>query len=418
MRHDNVNTDGLKAFIEKARRTALSFLRAVSKSQASTTIVHHNDADGIAAAAALAFTFRKLHVNYRLLPIEKVHAPVIEAIHAVVKGTILYADLGGQSCQLIDQYTTDSHQVIILDHHLPGTAFSDHILHLNPEHGGISGDTDASGAAVCAFFVAELLKEVSPGSPEPEVLPALMGVIGAVGDGQMTSGTLTGLNQLLLKTALEQGEVTLCPEGYAIPRYRNKSINEIVDVLNLLGSVGFYSGDAKIAVDYLLGGESEEALRIAEKLGGLKRSYFEKEAEAIGRNGLSTSAHLQWVDVKARFVPMGVKAIGLFLEFLAEWEQVAHDKYLIGFQHLPAEMPGIGLIEGRLTKISARVPRSLRDQILIGQLPDLMSLIPHATYRVGGTADGCHRFAAASLIEQGREEAFLQALEDLLAKAQ
>lgn len=417
MRHDNVNTDGLKAFIEEARRTALRFIRVVSQFQASTTIVHHNDADGIAAAAALAYIFRKLHMPFRLLPIEKVHAPVVEAIHAGARGAILYADLGGQSCQLIDRYTTDSQQVIILDHHLPGAAFSDHILHLNPEHDGISGDTDASGAAVCAFFAAELLKEASPGSPEPEVLPALMGVIGAVGDGQMTSEILTGLNRLLLETALEQGEVALRPEGYVIPRYRNKSINEIVEVLNLLGSVGFYSGDAKTGVDYLLGGESEEALRIAEKLGALKKSYFEKEVEAIGRNGLSTSVHLQWVDVKGRFVPMGVKAIGLFLEFLAEREQVAPDKYIIGFQHLPAEMPGIGVIKGQLTKISARVPRPLRNQILIGQLPDLMTLIPHATDRVGGAADGCHRFAAASLIEQGREEAFLQALEDVLAQA-
>jgi len=44
-----------------------------------------------------------------------------------------------------------------------------------------------------------------------------------------------------------------------------------------------------------------------------------------------------------------------------------------------------------------------------------MTLIPQATERVGGAADGCHRFAAASLIEQGREEAFRQALEDILS---
>jgi len=44
-----------------------------------------------------------------------------------------------------------------------------------------------------------------------------------------------------------------------------------------------------------------------------------------------------------------------------------------------------------------------------------MTLIPQATDCVGGAADGCHRFAAASLIEQGREAAFLRALEDVLA---
>ena len=416
MRHDSENMDRLNAFIEAARRAAAHFLEDIDQSRASVTVVHHNDADGIAAAAALAYTFRRLHMDCRLLPIEKVHAPVVEAIHAGAKGAILYADLGGQSCRLIDRYTTDSHHVIILDHHLPDAAVSARILHLNPEHDGISGDTDVSGAAVCAFFAGELLKKASPGRREPEVLPALMGVLGAVGDGQMTSGTLTGLNRMLLETVLERVEVVLRTEGYAIPRYTNKSIEEIVEVLNLLGSVGFYAGHAKTGVDFLLGGESEETFVIAEKLGALKATHFEKEAEAIGRSGLSASAHLQWVDVRDRFVPMGVKAIGLFLEFLAERGQVAPDKYLIGFQHLPAEMPGIGFIEGGLTKISARVPRPLRDRILEGQLPDLMTLIPQATDCVGGTADGCHRFAAASLIEQGREASFLQALEDMLAE--
>lgn len=412
-----MTTDRLKAFIEDSRRAAALFFRtAVGQSRVSTTVVHHNDADGIAAGAALAYVFRKLAISCRLLPIEKVHAPVVEAIHAAERGCILYADLGGQSCHLIDRYTTDDQLVIILDHHLPGAAFSDHTVHLNPEHAGISGDNDASGAAVCAFFADELLKAASSGAQDSKALLALMGVIGAVGDGQMTSGTLTGLNRLLLDTALEQGEVSLCPEGYAIPRYGNRPIDEIVDLLNLLGSVGFYSGHATTGVDYLLGIGGQEALRIAKGLGALKSSCFEREAEAIRHKGLSGSTHIQWIDVKGRFVPMGVKAIGLFLEFLAEREQVALDKYIIGFQHLPAEMPGIGFIQGKLTKISARVPRQLRDRIVEGQFPDLMTLIPRATERVGGAADGCHRFAAASLIEQGREGAFLQALEDVLSQ--
>ena len=417
MRHDDLKPDRLNTFIADAHRAAACFREHVGRSRASATVVHHNDADGIAAAAALAYTFRKLHVDARLLPIEKVHGPVVEAIHAGTKGAILYADLGGQSCQLIDRYTTDGQQVIILDHHLPGTDLASRIFHLNPEHQGISGDSEASGAAVCAFFAAELLKETASGAQGPDALPALMGVIGAVGDGQMRSGALAGLNRLLLETALQKGEVALGPKGYAATsRYGNKSLNEIVEVLNLLGSVGFYAGHAQTGVDYLLGIESQKALRIAKKLGVLKTSYFEKEAEVIGRNGLSASTHLQWVDVKGRFVPMGVKAIGLFLEWLAEQGPAAPDKYLIGFQHLPAEMPGIGVIEGNLTKISARVPRPLRERILAGQFPDLMTLIPQATERVGGAADGCHRFAAASLIEQGREEAFRQALEDILSQ--
>jgi hypothetical protein len=43
-----------------------------------------------------------------------------------------------------------------------------------------------------------------------------------------------------------------------------------------------------------------------------------------------------------------------------------------------------------------------------------MTLIPTATAMVGGTADGCHRFAAASLIDRGDEEAFIMFLETAL----
>jgi single-stranded DNA-specific DHH superfamily exonuclease len=214
-----MHTDRLTAFLREARKAAAGFREAAGQSRAPATIVHHNDADGIAAAAALVYALRRKALRCRLLPIEKVHAPVVEAIHAAARGPILYADLGGQSCHLIDRYTTDAQHVVILDHHLPGAACSDRIVHLNPEHDGLSGDSEASGAAVCAFFAGELLREASSGgTPAPEALPALMGVIGAVGDRQMTSGTLTGLNRLLLETVIEHGEVALRPEGYAVPR--------------------------------------------------------------------------------------------------------------------------------------------------------------------------------------------------------
>ncbi len=111
---------------------------------------------------------------------------------------------------------------------------------------------------------------------------------------------------------------------------------------------------------------------------------------------------------------MGVKAVGLFLEHLISREIAGSDKYVIGFQHFPQYQPGIGDLGVSLTKVSARMPPTLRKKIETGGIPafpNFMQLIPEAAEAVGGIADGCHRYAAAALIERGYEPAFIEALE-------
>ena len=406
--------DRFNELIEETRKAAAFFVNLVCKEHYPVTIVHHNDADGVAAAAALSCAFGRVGLNFRRLPVEKVHEPIVEKIHAAGNDLIIYADLGGQSSALIGRYATGSVPVIILDHHLPGAEVPGNVIHLNPERFGISGDADASGAAVCALFAREMLQAVGLWSPEEEGLTALLGVVGAIGDGQVHTGSLTGINRILFNTAVKQGEITKTAAGCATPRFMNKDVREIVKMLNLLGSVGFYSGSAETGVDFLLGRNSDEALRLCGQLEELKTSCFRKEAQAIRSHGLAGSKHFQWVDVKNRFDPMGVKAIGLFLEYLIQEGLASSNRYLIGFQHLPVEIPGIGFLKSPLTKISARVHPKLKESIQQKRRADFMTLIPQATALVKGTADGCHRFAAAALIKRGQEEEFIGALEKII----
>jgi hypothetical protein len=412
-----LNAQNIADFTAAVRRAAERFLPLARQGRLPVTLVHHNDADGMAAAAALAYALGRLDVDFRLQPVEKVHAPILEKIHAPGGDIVLYADLGGQSCHLIGGYATGNPLVIILDHHLPGGAVPGHVIHLNPELFGISGDTDASGAAVGACFARALAGGCSPPASGPSDLPALLGVLGAIGDGQMPAGALSGLNRMLLEAALAAGDLQASPGGFTIPRLGHRTAREVVDLLDLLGSVGFYAGHAATGVNFLLGKDAGEAQRVTEGLADLKASAFRREEETVRRQGLGGSRHFQWVDVKDRFKPMGVKAIGLFLEDLGARGLATADRYLIGFQHLPAEMPGLGRLDQALTKISARVPPALKAAIQQGGLPDFMTLIPGAAARVQGSADGCHRFAAAALIAQGREGDFLEALEQVLAQA-
>jgi len=407
----------LDDFMAAHGRAVDRFLRLVRGEGRPVTVVHHNDADGLAGAAALAHALACGGLAGSLRPVEKVHAPIVERLHAGGGDIIFYADLGGQSSHLIGAHAGRSPLTIILDHHLPGGAVPGNVIHLNPEEFGINGDTEASGAAVCALFARELVGRLAPGAPPEPGLPALMGVLGAIGDGQMEEGALQGLNAVLQEEARLQGEMAEAAGELIVPRLGNRSAREVVELLNLLGSVGFYAGHAATAVDFLLGRDAGEALRVRGRLQELKAAAFRREGEAVRREGLGVVGRVQWVDVKDRFRPMGVKAIGLFLEQLLEQGLSAPDRYLIGFQHLPAEMPGLGRLDLALTKISARVPAALRAAIQQGGLPDFMTLIPRAAASVQGAADGCHRFAAAALIDQGREMEFMEALEQALPPA-
>ncbi|MCG6919265.1 MAG: hypothetical protein LJE89_17180, partial [Deltaproteobacteria bacterium] len=345
----------------------------------------------------------------------KIHEVILDAIHRSHQHYIIYADLAGQSSGLIGSYAAQSKLVVILDHHLPGGKTPGHVLHLNPEHWGINGDTEVSGAAVSCLFARELMRlaGVDPGNTRGEL--ALLAVLGAYGDGQLQERALIGVNAMLLAEAFEHGFVREVGENLVIPNLGEKSPKEVTEILNLLGSIGFYDHGAETAVRFLLGDDRQRVLEMAASLSSLKKSLFEGELLRIRQVGLRESPHFHWVDVKDRFMPMGVKAIGLFLEALIAEDLVGPDRYVVGFQHFPESVPGVGSIGLSLTKVSARVPPQLREKIEHGLLPDLMKLFPEATVVVDGTADGCHRFSAASLIEQGREEEFITALEQALS---
>jgi hypothetical protein len=405
----------IETFKAEVRRAAVLFHALTQQKPVVITVVHHNDADGIAAAAILARVFERLVLAYRLLPVEKIHASLVEKIHTDRKNIVIYADLGGQSSGLISSFAEKSRQVIILDHHLPGAKGSAGVIHLNPEHHGLSGDDDAAGAAVCAVFARELLGAASLSSANDAAALAALAVIGAYGDGQQQGGRLSGLNKELLETAIEKKAIHKDAEMYTLPCLPNRPVEEVVEIVNLLGSVGFYSGDAGLGVDFLLGRNTAQALRRAHMLSRIKTKRFTAEVQLVRGQGLEGSPHFEWIDVRDRFVPMGVKAIGLFLEYLIDKGLASTDKYLLGFQPLPLEAPGIGRLEPSSTKISARVHPDMKKKIHANQMPDFMTLIPEAAARVEGTADGCHRFAAAALIRRGREAAFIKAIEKVLA---
>lgn len=436
-----MDKEAYERFRIDTRRAAGVLWNTLTHKGAAVTVVHHNDADGLCAAASLARGFGLIGIKYNLLAIEKIHELILRGIHAANPGCLIYADLGGQSCGLIARYSVRNPLVVILDHHLPGGETPGNLIHLNPEPFGISGDTEISGAGVAALFVAELVlwsagtaPPLQPGARRPGLpadgdeavstecrerdpaddLPALFGIIGAVGDNQFNRGSPRGVNERFLAEALRLGMLRETAAGWTCRGFGGRTLEEIVELLNLLGSIGFSSGQARKGVDFLLGINQAEAVQTATGLAELKTRLFAAEMKRLAEEGLNESPHVRWVDVKERFLPMGVKAIGLFLEQLVAGNLAESARYVVGFQHFPDSIPGIGILDASLTKVSARVPPKLRAEIERGKSPDLMALIPEATGMLGGIADGCHRFSAACLIERGKEREFVEAIEAVL----
>jgi hypothetical protein len=111
---------------------------------------------------------------------------------------------------------------------------------------------------------------------------------------------------------------------------------------------------------------------------------------------------------------MGVKMIGEFCVEIRDADFVDPDKYIVGFQLMDREVPGLGTFDWSLVKASMRVPSPLEKKILVNRtMPGLAYLVPEAAKRVGGSIDACHEYAAATLVSVGREEELIAAMDEL-----
>ncbi len=142
----------------------------------------------------------------------------------------------------------------------------------------------------------------------------------------------------------------------------------------------------------------------------IQEGWFGEELERIQSRGISSEGAVQWIDVEDRFHPLGLKSIGIFCDEILERRLGQDDKYLVGFQGFPKEVPNLGKFEGKDTKVSMRVPSTLREEVEQGGKPNLVEMLPGAAREAGGFAEGYHRFAAACTIPRTRRKALLSAL--------
>lgn len=379
-------------------------------------LLHHNDTDGLSSAAVLLSAFAGCGYATESYSLEKPYPQVLEKIFQSQGRIIVFSDFAGKIAPLIAKLNRKRNLVLIIDHHPAEESGDEWVLVLDGMLFGLKGDLDISASATAYLFAGALLEYHGL---EGSSLSHL-GVLGAVGDGFLLDGSLTGVNRDLLTEALGLGLMRV-EESEQGERYfitisgREYPALELCGILDTLGGVGYYENGPEMGIDLCLKGMDERVREYAESLREKQESLFSEEIGRL-RKQINRTEHIQWFDVEDRFQPMGVKMIGVFCTIIKDMDFVDKEKYIAGFQRVPDRVPGFGTLDFHSSKISMRVSREMTDRIRLGEAPGLNSILPEATEALGGFSDACHSLSAATTIESGREDELIQEVERVLMR--
>lgn len=378
------------------------------------SLFHHNDSDGLSSGTILLNAFTQCGYRVSRFSLEKPYPQVLEKILAQKDQIIIFADFAGRIAPMISKINNGNNTVIILDHHPAEQVDDSSVYNLDGELFGLKGDRDISASSTCYLFAQALLKR----SGLRGDIYSHLGVLGAVGDGFLVDGCLSGVNRDLLKTAVEQElmrvEKTDSGEDYYIKLGgKEYPAGVICTALDTVGGVGYYGDGTSRGIDICQSGMDSETAKYLDDLKQRKDAVFAWEIENL-KNNIHTTEHIQWFNVEERFQPMGVKMIGVFLTYIKDMDFLDKTKYLAGFQIVPDSVPGFDNITFDSTKISMRVSEYLTHKIRSGEIPGLSSILPEATANIGGFSDACHGLSAATTVKIGQEKLLIQEIEKVL----
>ena len=400
---------GKEDFLQEIRK-GINLMRAAGTEVA---LVHHNDADGLTSAAILETALARAGFSIHRICIERVHPPIVARIHEQFPVTIFYVDLGAQAAPVISDANRGRRTTLILDHHLPQKSTDPRVLNIATEFFGLSGDMDISASTAAYFFALELDKANRD--------LAHVAVLGAVGDELDREGSLVKENREALLDAVEQGQVRIDVNEQGKEIYSRTLFGDVVPMaplaiaLTTFGGVGYYADGPDLGVRVCLEGLFPEAKRRLDDLRQVQQTAYRETTARLMRDGFRETKHIQWFTVGDGFSPMGVKIIGEYCWDIRNESFLNPEKYIVGFQNMAPEVPGVGSFDWAQTKASMRLPTPLEHKVLIDRsMPGLSYLVPEAARRVGGSIDACHDYTAATIVDIGQEKALVMAMDELV----
>jgi len=384
---------GLEDF-EKRAVAAISELKAMKARE--STLVHHDDADGLCSAAIIKAALEREGYQVKTLCLEKTYPEFVEDLHRRKNETIIYSDIGSAHADFISKVNAGNNLTIILDHHHdPPEATDLRVFDLNLEHFGFEGDTEFSGAT-CNYLFAKILNKANID----------LSYLALVGSREIPAD-LAGLNRTVLEEAVRNGVVKTEGKKIRVAQL-DLSVDDLFSKLQILGAVGYYQGGPKLGVQACLIGITERVKATVDEWEQKRRNVNKRLIGWLYRQRLKETEHLQWFDAGDMYKGMGTKVIGQFCSFLSyQARLVKPDKYILGFMNVPPEIPGWqGRLKGPLVKVSVRVPRTLHELIDREKMRSAVDLLARASEGFG-TADG-HKYAANVVISADKRELLLR----------
>ncbi len=402
-------TESFKGWIEATEKAVEELNRWPRK---GVQVFHHNDADGLCSGAILTRTFEREGYGVRRFCLEKPYPEVMRKVYGQKGEILIFADFAGRIAPLLSDLNRGQNLTVILDHHVAERSTDPRVHNLDPDLFGLKGDRDISASTTCYLFAQKL-------NPENQDM-AHIAALGAVGEEFFVDGRLVSRNRAVTLEAVRQGTIEIVEkekgEAYILKSSNgDMGCDELGDYLDTLGGVGYYGGGPEIGVRVCLEGTSAESDGMVSELKSTRTMAFDAEIHRLKAGALNLSPHIQWFHVEDRFSLMGVKMIGAFCDFIKNMDFVDPQRYIAGFQIIPNEVPGFGVIEFNEVKISMRVSAYLEGEIRAKRVMGLDTLLPMATSRVGGFSDACHSLTAATTVAIGREATLIEEMEKVLA---
>jgi hypothetical protein len=191
------------------------------------------------------------------------------------------------------------------------------------------------------------------------------------------------------------------------------SVDSLFSKLQILGAVGYYEGGPELGVQVCMKGMTDAVKAKAQYLEDKRKKVNKQMIGRLYRERLNELQCLQWFDAGDMYKGMGTKVIGQFCSYLSyQTRLVKPDKYILGFMNVLPKVPGWEKeLEGRLVKVSIRVPRALHELIDKAERRNAVDLAARASQDFG-SADG-HKYAANVVMQADMKEALLSKADSL-----
>ena len=414
-------------------------------------VISHHDADGIAAAAIMTGALTRAKKQFHLTITKGLDSDIIESLSKEGNEAILFLDMGSGQVEALEKLDA---KIAVLDHHKP-LRKSKKLVQVNPHFHSIDGMTE--GCASALSFLLSIIMDPCNWDLSP------VAVAGIIGDRQHMGG-MKGVNQQILDYAVEKQFISVqrglnlkgatiadaiadsvdpyfvgmsgrkdnvlafldsiglppaTPLGALDEVYRRKltsmlslrlmgqgcrpeTVEELVSEIHWIPSLSMSAMDLADLLNacgrmdheglgIALCMHDEDALTLA---GDLRREYNRKIMDKlmeIESEGVSQKDHIQYFTASEASLS-GAQA-GLAMQYI-----------------LDQSKPTLALSEVKdKVKVSSRGTKYLVSKGL-----DLAAALKKAAERVDGVGGG-HAVASGATVAKGKEEEFINAVEELVA---